>query len=114
MRNYTRHAYVVLQFEKGPLPIHFYPNSCHSGKQFCADSWSWKGLNKKYIFKTDIQQLSNIDTVLDCLQSLKQFFINVSYHILVASLTLMALLKQSHQSKTGYKYIIWHIDEKLF
>ena len=30
--------------------------------------------------------------------SLKQFFINVSYHILVASLTLMALLKQSHQS----------------
>ena len=35
---------------------------------------------------------------LDWLQSLKQFFINVSYHILVASLTLMALLKQSHQS----------------
>ena len=30
---------------------------------------------------------------LDWLQSLKQFFINVSYHILVASLTLMALLK---------------------
>ena len=28
---------------------------------------------------------------LDWLQSLKQFFINVSYHILVASLTLMAL-----------------------
>ena len=28
---------------------------------------------------------------LDRLQSLKQFFINVSYHILVASLTLMAL-----------------------
>ena len=28
---------------------------------------------------------------LDLLQSLKQFFINVSYHILVASLTLMAL-----------------------
>ena len=27
---------------------------------------------------------------LDWLQSLKQFFINVSYHILVASLTLMA------------------------
>ena len=36
---------------------------------------------------------------VDWLQSLKQFFINVSYHILVASLTLMALfLKQSHQS----------------
>ena len=29
---------------------------------------------------------------VDWLQSLKQFFINVSYHILVASLTLMALL----------------------
>ena len=28
---------------------------------------------------------------LDWLQSLKQFFINVSHHILVASLTLMAL-----------------------
>ena len=28
---------------------------------------------------------------LDWFQSLKQFFINVSYHILVASLTLMAL-----------------------
>ena len=28
---------------------------------------------------------------LDWLQSLKQFFINVSYHIFVASLTLMAL-----------------------
>ena len=29
--------------------------------------------------------------VVDWLQSLKQFFINVSYHILVASLTLMAM-----------------------
>ena len=28
---------------------------------------------------------------LDWLQSLKQFFINVSYHVLVASLILMAL-----------------------
>ena len=28
---------------------------------------------------------------LDWLQSLKHFFINVSYHILVANLTLMAL-----------------------
>ena len=25
-----------------------------------------------------------------------------------------AFLKQSHQSKIGYKYMIWHIDEKLF
>ena len=31
------------------------------------------------------------DLLLDWLQSLKQFLINVSYHILVASLTLMAL-----------------------
>ena len=30
---------------------------------------------------------------LDWLQSLKQFFVDVSYHILVASLTRMALLK---------------------
>ena len=30
-------------------------------------------------------------TYIDWLQSIKQFFINVSYHILVASLTLMAL-----------------------
>ena len=53
--------------------------------------------------------------ILDWLQSLKQCFINVSYHILVASLTLMALfLKQSHQSKTSYKYTICHIDETLF
>ena len=36
---------------------------------------------------------------------LKTFFINVSYHILVASLT---------QILTGYKYMIGHIDEKLF
>ena len=36
---------------------------------------------------------------LDWLQSLEQFFFNVSYHILVAILTLMALfLKQSHQT----------------
>ena len=25
-----------------------------------------------------------------------------------------SVLKQSHQSKTSYKYMIWHIDEKLF
>ena len=46
-------------------------------------------------------------TSLDWLQSLKQLFINVSHHILVASLTLMALFsKQGHQSRTGYKYMI--------
>ena len=36
--------------------------------------------------------------VIDWLQSLNQIFINVSYHIRVASLTLMA------QSKTSYMY----------
>ena len=37
--------------------------------------------------------------MLDWLKSLKQLFINVSYHKLVACLTLMALFKkQSHQS----------------
>ena len=30
-----------------------------------------------------------VDLSVDWLQSLKQFFINVSYHILVASLTMM-------------------------
>ena len=34
---------------------------------------------------------SQLHMYLDWLQSLKQFFINVSYHMLVASLTLMAL-----------------------
>ena len=34
---------------------------------------------------------SDVHLKLDWLQSLKQFFINVSYHILVASLTLMAM-----------------------
>ena len=33
----------------------------------------------------------DIGIFVDWLQSLKQFFNNVSYHILVASLTLMAL-----------------------
>ena len=42
--------------------------------------------------------------MVDWLQSLKQFFINVSYHILVASLTLMALFT--------YHNMICHIDEK--
>ena len=23
-------------------------------------------------------------------------------------------IRQSHQSKTSYKYVIWHTDEKLF
>ena len=35
----------------------------------------------------------SVEKKLDWLQSLKQFFNNVSYHILVTSLTLMALFK---------------------
>ena len=42
--------------------------------------------------KTHIMQLVR---AIDWLQSLKQFFINVSYHIVVASLTLMALFEPS-------------------
>ena len=59
-------------------------------------------INQKY---QSISKMNNIQKILvefyqkfrhmkvevDWLQSLKQFFINVSYHILVASLTLMAL-----------------------
>ena len=44
----------------------------------------------------------NVGTRLDWLQSLNIFFINVSFHILAAYLTPMALffkkLKQTHQS----------------
>ena len=39
-----------------------------------------------FLLPNDLKHLD-----LDWLQSLKQFFIDVSYHILVASLTLMAL-----------------------
>ena len=52
-----------------------------------------------------IWTLTRLRFACDWLQSLKQFFINVTYHI---------ALKQSHQSKTSYKYMVWHIDEKLF
>ena len=44
----------------------------------------------KIEFSKDLYTIID-QTVLDWLQSLKQFFINVSYYILVASLTLMAL-----------------------
>ena len=37
--------------------------------------------------------ISEIAPAIDWLQSLKQFFINVSYNILEVSLTLMALFK---------------------
>ena len=59
---------------------------------------------------------NNFQTIqfLDWLQYLKQFFINVSYHILVASLTLMALFKTEPSEINWPKYMIWHIDEILF
>ena len=40
-----------------------------------------------------------VESDLDWLQSLKQFFINVSYHILVASLTLMAQYRSLRQNQ---------------
>ena len=44
------------------------------------------------VFSNVLQEvLFVLGSNLDWLQSLKQFFINVSYHILAASLTLMAL-----------------------
>ena len=43
----------------------------------------------------------DIDEGLDWLQSLKQFFINVSYHIPVASLTLMALFFKTENEGLG-------------
>ena len=39
---------------------------------------------------------------IDWLQSLKQFLINVSYHILVASLTLMALFFKTEPSELDW------------
>ena len=51
---------------------------------------------------------------LDRFQSLKPFFINVSYHILVASLTLMALFLNRAIRVRLATSMIWHIDEQLF
>ena len=45
--------------------------------------------------KSCLVNLISKDTHLDWLQSLKQFFINVSHHILVASLTLMTLFNRA-------------------
>ena len=51
----------------------------------------WK--NPPGILNSSLQltAVSELEYLLDWLQSLKQFFISVSYHIVVASLTLMAL-----------------------
>ena len=45
----------------------------------------------RHIYDLSFILLENCECYTDWLLSLKQFFINVSYHILVASLTLMAL-----------------------
>ena len=45
---------------------------------------------------------------VDWLQSLKQFFINVSYHILVASLTLMALFK-TEPSELDWLHVVYDV-----
>ena len=50
---------------------------------------------------------------LDWLQSFKQVFINVSYHILVASLTLMALFSEPSELDWLQVYEMTH-DENLF
>ena len=58
--------------------------SCFDDKQKIPDTASFHQLlSAEFLKRAAIQ--------LDWLQSLKRFFINVSYHILVASLTLMAL-----------------------
>ena len=67
----------------------------------CEDSGPWictgrNSLNKRNVTRSGnvtvfCKYFCSIGSRIDWLQSLKQFFINVSYHILVASLTLMAL-----------------------
>ena len=53
--------------------------------------------------------------MVDWLQSLKQFFINVSYHNTYSqSNSDGSVLKQSHQSLDWLQVYEWHIDEKLF
>ena len=49
------------------------------------------GVQKKKYHNSSCYFGENKSDQVDWLQSLKQFFINVSYHILVASLTLVAL-----------------------
>ena len=55
------------------------------------------GTEKNYLNETDLLSIKT-HVQVDWLHSLKS--LSMSYHILVAS------LKQSHQSKTSYKYMI--------
>ena len=59
----------------------------------------------------------HVGVVVDWLESLTIFHQCVISYTCSQSYSdgsVLRTLKQSHQSKTGYKYMIWHIDEKLF
>ena len=85
-----------LEGDLGPLGRDLGPNSL---KSISAGDTNWQRVvfskepRKVYKVVISAQQAHNLK--IDWLLSLKQFFINVSYHILVASLTLMALFCQS-------------------
>ena len=66
-------------------------------------------------FKCDTMYRTG-NTQVDWLQSLKHFFINVSYHILVASHTPVALFKTepTELDRLQVYDTTRHIDEKLF
>ena len=61
---------------------------------------SFDRTNSENVMSLDKENISW--TLVDWLQSLKQFFINVSNHILVASLTLMALFYETEPSELDW------------
>ena len=68
-------------------------------------SFSWGDLFFKDHFICFLMSMyAGID--LDWLQSLKQLFINVSSHTCGQSYSDGSVLEQSHQKKTGHKYMI--------
>ena len=103
-RNYKHHTlgnellslqkdypYLILKKEKHILNLLIkcreFPDNSNK-KHLSSSLVKFYGLvNKKPSFSVAVVKQ------VDWLQSLKQFFINVSYHLLVASLTLMALFK---------------------
>ena len=58
-----------------------------------------KVIETRYFQVKSLNDFGSLSFQLDWLQSIKQFFINVSYHILVASLTLMALFYKTEPSE---------------
>ena len=73
---------------KKKMNIHFY--LCKRVKiAFVLQTIILTSVKASHIFLLNV--IDGSVKILDWLQSLKQFFINVSYHILVANLTLMAL-----------------------